>query len=70
MTTGNDRDVPTVELRPFHLAIAVGDLAAAESYHCGLLGSYRDECASSPALAAPSGIVVTSLKIHDLGGNA
>ena len=43
MTTGNDRDVPTVELRPFHLAIAVGDLAAAESFHCGLLGSYRNE---------------------------
>ena len=43
MTTGNDRDVPTVELRPFHLAITEGALAAAESFHCGLLGSYRDD---------------------------
>ena len=34
------------------------------------MSGYRDGRASSPALAAPSGIVVTSLKIHDLGGNA
>ncbi len=46
MTTDNDRDVPTVELRPFHLAIPVGDLAAAESFYCGLLGCGKGRTAS------------------------
>lgn len=46
MTTSNDSDVPTVELRPFHLAITVGDLAAAESFYCGLLGCTKGRTAS------------------------
>ncbi len=46
MTTGNDRDVPAAALRPFHLAIPVADLAAAESFYCGLLGCSKGRTAS------------------------
>ncbi len=46
MTTCKDRDVPTVELRPFHLAITVDDLAATESFYCGLLGCTKGRTTS------------------------
>ena len=46
MTTGDDRGVATVELRPFHLAIPVTDLAAAELFYCGLLGCSKGRTAS------------------------
>ena len=34
------------ELRPFHLAIPVDDLAAAERFYCGLLGCNKGRTAS------------------------
>ena len=34
------------ELRPFHLAIPVDDLAAAEKFYCGLLGCNKGRTAS------------------------
>ena len=34
------------ELRPFHLAIPVDDLAAAEEFYCGLLGCNKGRTAS------------------------
>jgi len=46
MTTSDARGVATVELRPFHLAIPVGDLAAAELFYCGLLGCSKGRTAS------------------------
>lgn len=46
MTTGDDRGAATVELRPFHLAISVTDLAAAELFYCGLLGCSKGRTAS------------------------
>ncbi len=46
MTTSGARGVATVELRPFHLAIPVGDLAAAELFYCGLLGCSKGRTAS------------------------
>ncbi len=46
MTTGDARGVATVELRPFHLAIPVADLAAAELFYCGLLGCSKGRTTS------------------------
>lgn len=46
MTTSDARGVAIVELRPFHLAIPVGDLAAAELFYCGLLGCSKGRAAS------------------------
>ncbi len=46
MTTPDDRNSPAAELRPFHLAIPVNDLAAAESFYCGLLGCSKGRTAS------------------------
>ncbi len=46
MTTSDACGVATVELRPFHLAIPVGDLAAAELFYCGLLGCSKGRTAS------------------------
>jgi extradiol dioxygenase family protein len=36
----------TAALRPFHLALPVNDLAAAETFYCGLLGCHKGRVAA------------------------
>lgn len=57
------------ELRPFHLAIPVTDLAAAEAFYCGLLGCEKGRTASRWTDLNFFGHQVTLHLVDDDGSN-